>query len=673
MRNDHLTYRRAASISVFGMLIQIALGVAILLYGIFARDYAAVSGAILVLLGALVWLGLALVHHQHTLERLEAFETETLESQGAFDASVFEGAREEMRVAAHRLEWMHRLLIPAVSLLYAGGLIAAGVTRFLAAREVMNPDFTPTSPHPGWAIAIGVGVAAAGFVFARFVAGMGKQKEWSLLRGGAAVSVGASIVGLLLAVAHFLEFLDAPVALRYLHLALPVLMAVLGVEVLLNFVLNLYRPRRKGEAPRPAFESRILTFFAAPDRLAESVGEAISYQFGFDVTESWFYRLLSRTLGLLFIAGGLVLWGLSSVAIVDPDEQGLILRFGSLQRQVGPGAHLKYPWPIESLETYAASSVNELDIGAHPPHEGEPILWTNDHLGRGRQESYFIVQPGAQDASDASGPRDISLVAVEAPVHYVVRDLTKYDALAEPGSRQALLKAVAERTVTEYLGGQAVDDILGRGRVAMTDTLQERVQRAFDALDAGVEVLFAGIVGAHPPQNENVAKAYERVTASEQRREKAIEDARATRIQTLTQVVASVERSESIVRALDELEAMQRRDASEDEIAEKELEVESLLREAGGEAAQLILAARAERWRLHMNERSRVARQAGRAALFRAAPEVYLATQWFEALRDMLAQSRVYVTTYEDARVRVNVEDEAAIGGAPTVPVTPKE
>src|SRR5690606_36849160 len=134
----------------------------------------------------------------------------------------------------------------------------------------------------------------------------------------------ASIVGLLLAVAQFLDFLDAPLALRYHHLVLPALMVVLGVEVGLNFVLNLYRPRRKGEFPRPAFESRILTFFAAPDRLAESVGEAISYQFGFDVTQSWFYRLLSRTLWLLFISGGLVLCGLSAVAIVEPNEQGLI-------------------------------------------------------------------------------------------------------------------------------------------------------------------------------------------------------------------------------------------------------------------------------------------------------------------------------------------------------------
>lgn len=672
MRNDHLTYRRATSISVFGLILQIALGVSLALYGLFGQDPAAISGALLVLFGALVWLGLSLIFHQHALERIEAFETEALESQGAFDASVFDGARDDMRVAARRLEWMHRILLPVFSLLYAGSLISTGVVRFLSQRATLQPDNAPDPQHPGWAIAIGVGLAAAGFVFARFVAGMAKQREWSNLRSGAAVSVGASIVGLLIAIAHFLDFLDSPLALRYLNVALPILMVVLGVEVVLNFVLNLYRPRRKGEAPRPAFESRILSFFAAPDRLAESVGEAISYQFGFDVTESWFYRLLSRTLGLLFISGGLVLWGLSAVAVVEPNEQGLILRFGSLQREVGPGAHLKYPWPVETLETYSASSVTALDVGSHPPHGNEPILWTNEHLGAGHAESFFIVQPTSA-AGENLGPRDISLVAVEAPVHFVVEDLAKYDALAEPASRQRLLSAVAERVIMEFLSSQSIDDILGAGRASISDALRPLVQGAFDELDAGVRVIFAGIAGAHPPQNEDVAKAYERVTASEQRRERAIEVARATRIQTLTQVVASVERSESIVRELDVLESMQQRGATDDEIAEQEIVVETLLREAGGEAAQLILAARADRWRLHMNERARVARQDGRVALFRAAPQAYLADQWFEALREMLSQSRVYVTTFDEARVRVNVEDEAAIGGAPTVPVTPKE
>lgn len=672
MRNDHLTYRRATSISVIGLMIQLALGLAILLYALFGRDTAALTGAIYILLGSLVWLGLALVFHQHTLERLESMEAEALEASGAFDSSVFEGAREEMRVAARRLDWMHRLLMPLISLAYAGSLISIGVVRFLSERAMLDPDAQIGSTLTGWAIALGVGVAAAGFVFARFVAGMAKQPVWSNLRGGAAVSVGASLVGLLLAVAHFLDFLDAPVALRWMHVVLPVAMTVLGVEIVLNFILNLYRPRRKGEAPKPAFESRILSFLAAPDRLAESVGGAISYQFGFDVTDSWFYRLLSRTLGLLFISGGVVLWALSSIAIVQPNEQALVLRFGSLQREVGPGAHFKYPWPVETVETYSATSVNQLHVGAHTPEGTEPILWTNDHLGSGQREQFMIVQPTRQ-AGDALGPRDLSLLAVEAPVHFTVRDLTKFDAFAEPGSRQRLLRSIAEREVMEFLGSRSIDEILGAGRGPLSDELRARIQEAFTRADTGVEVLFAGIVAAHPPQANDVALAYQRVTASEQRRERAIEDARSSRIETLTQVVASVERSESIVRELDVLEAMQRRGATQDEITEQEIRIETLLRAAGGEAAQLILQARADRWRLHMNERGRVARQGGRVALFRASPEVYLAMQWFEAIREMTTNARVYVTTFDDGRVRVNVEDEAAIGGAPSVPTTPRE
>src|SRR5690606_13343680 len=147
----------------------------------------------------------------------------------------------------------------------------------------------------------------------------------------------------------------------------------------------------------------------------------------------------------------------------------------------GPGAHIKYPWPVETLETYSATSITELEVGAHPPHGNEPILWTNTHLDAGHTERFFIVQPARTEGAD--GFRDVSLLAVEAPVHYVVDNLTKYDALAEPGSRRAILASVAERTVMEYLGTRTIDDVLGAGRSAAGDELRARVQAAFDNLD----------------------------------------------------------------------------------------------------------------------------------------------------------------------------------------------
>jgi len=127
-------------------------------------------------------------------------------------------------------------------------------------------------------------------------------------------------------------------------------MVVLGFEVFLNFVLDVYRPRKAGELPRPALDSRILGFAAAPDRVAASISEAINYQFGYNVTSSWLYQLLARWVLALVVFGGLVLWLMSSFAVIQPHQSGIVLRFGNYQRTIGPGLHVKAPWPIDTVE-----------------------------------------------------------------------------------------------------------------------------------------------------------------------------------------------------------------------------------------------------------------------------------------------------------------------------------
>ena len=73
----------------------------------FARDPAGLSAAMYLGFGVLVWLSLALVYHQHTLERLEAIEQDALSASGGADSSVFDRAGDELRPAAGRLAWMH--------------------------------------------------------------------------------------------------------------------------------------------------------------------------------------------------------------------------------------------------------------------------------------------------------------------------------------------------------------------------------------------------------------------------------------------------------------------------------------------------------------------------------------------------------------------------------------
>lgn len=670
MRADHLTYRRATSTSLIGLALQFALGAVFLVYGVYARDSAAVTGAFYIWLGLMVWLALAIVYHQRSLERLEAIEQEALSASGSSEASVFERAGDDLRPAASRLAWLHRVMLPVVSLIYAGSMIGLGVVRFLGARKSSDIDTFVAPTLPGWAIAVGLGAAALGFVFARYVAGMAKQPVWQNLRAGAACAVGAALAGLATAVAHFVAYLGNDVILRRLGLALAAFVVFLGAEALANFVLNIYRPRRKGETPRAAFDSRTLGFLAAPDRLAESFGQAISYQFGFDVTTSWFYRLLSRTIVLLALFGAVMLWGLSSLAVIRPNEQGLILRFGSFRQEVDSGLHFKWPWPIETLERFPALAVNRLDIATPSPTMDGPILWTTPHLKEGN-ETFVLVQPTGSPGSTTPG-RDLSLIAVEVPLHYTVRNLEKFERLAPKAMREPLLRAVASRELIEELGARSMDDVLGAKRGEINAALQARINAAFARLDAGVEALFVGIAGAHPPQDEDVAQAYERVVASEQNREATIERARAEAIKTRTRVAGEASLSELILAAIDELERIKGESAPTARVEAKEREIDDLLARAGGEARDAIAKARADRWSKHMRERARATRHEGRTAAYRAAPEVYRAQLYFGALSDLAATARVYITAFDRSRLRFNLEDVLDVGEVPKA-VKPRE
>src|ERR1700730_9821771 len=59
----------------------------------------------------------------------------------------------------------------------------------------------------------------------------------------------------------------------------------------------------------------------------------------------------------------LALWGLSGFFRVEPDELGVVLRFGQFVREVQPGLNYHLPYPIETALTPQALRVNKIDIG----------------------------------------------------------------------------------------------------------------------------------------------------------------------------------------------------------------------------------------------------------------------------------------------------------------------
>src|SRR5437870_1781032 len=65
----------------------------------------------------------------------------------------------------------------------------------------------------------------------------------------------------------------------------------------------------------------------------------------------------------LIVLAAIAIWLFSGFFRVEPDELGVVLRFGAAVREVKPGLNYHLPYPIETALTPKALRVNKIDVG----------------------------------------------------------------------------------------------------------------------------------------------------------------------------------------------------------------------------------------------------------------------------------------------------------------------
>ncbi len=667
MAADHVSYQRARGISLLGLGLQLTFGIVLLLYSLFQNPFT-LPAAVLVLLGAPIWIALALVFHQHVLERRESEEAAAFRESEAAAASVFEGSATDVVVQASRLQWMHKYLLPAIGL--ALGAAHVGVGLWLYSTRIGLSDFPEEGPPlAGLALAIGAIGGLVAFIFARYAAGMAKERTWLLLNGGAAAAIGMTLMGALIAVSHFLvNAADSIWLLANFRLIVGVYSVLLGAEMVLNFVLNLYRPRSAGEFLRPAFDSRVLAYVAAPDRLAQSISDAVNYQFGFGVSSTWFYRLLSRWVLVLLGVMLLIGWLMTSFVVVSPHERGLMLAGGDNRGVIEPGPVVKAPWPFARVERFPATALNDVRVGLPLREEDEErddaaSLWaTDDPPG----ELLFVVQPSAGRVADGGDDGSYAVASLTLRVLFLIDDVESYFLLAQDGPaddrdaiRQELLTGLASSEATVFLGSVRFDRLIAGLDPSQIQLLRSRVQRRFDLVGAGVRVTSVNLIGASPPKD--AAVAYESSVASTDRRASAVQAARAEAESILTEAAGSAESAREILSQLERLEGLEgelsalRRaggsaaevDSLSSRVDELSAEVTQRIVDSGGLAAGILAQARGDRREIALEALGDVFRSEGRLALYRAAPQVYKAELMWRTLSRAVRQNRVWIVPDE--------------------------
>ena len=178
----------------------------------------------------------------------------------------------------------------------------------------------------------------------------------------------------------------------------------------------------------------------------------------------------SAARGFALIAlGAVVLWGFSGFFRVEPDELGVVLRFGKYVREVQPGLNYHLPYPIETALTPKALRVNKIDIG----------MRIVDDLRRGT-----TVRDVPEESLMLTG--DENIVDVDFSVLWRIKPNGVGDYLFNIQNPEGTVKAVAESAMREVIGRSDIQPILTGARQNIETAVQELMQKTLDNYGAGI-------------------------------------------------------------------------------------------------------------------------------------------------------------------------------------------
>lgn len=209
---------------------------------------------------------------------------------------------------------------------------------------------------------------------------------------------------------------------------------------------------------------------------------------------------------ILAVAGGLAIliaaWGLWFT--VEPEEVGIVLRFGRFTREVPPGLHFKLPDPIETVIKVPIQRQLKEEFGFRTVEESRP------------SDSQRIYE---QEALMLTG--DLNVAWVEWSTQYRIRD--PYLFLFRIKDVRNTFRDLNEAVMRAIVGDRTVNDILTVGRQDIADEMKRRLQLLCDQYETGILVDQVVLQNVTPP--EPVKPSFNEVNQAQQEKERLINEA----------------------------------------------------------------------------------------------------------------------------------------------------
>ena len=199
----------------------------------------------------------------------------------------------------------------------------------------------------------------------------------------------------------------------------------------------------------------------------------------------------------------IVIWLGTGIFIVDPEEQGIIKRFGEVTDMVGPGPHYHLPSPIETVQIEPVTAVRRIEIGFRTIQTGPPAKYR-----RVLKESLMLTG-------------DENIIDVQFIVQYRISNLENY--LYSLTNPDETVKSAAESAMREVIGDTTVTKALTVGKGILEGDTARLLQKTVNSYKGGIKIENVKLQDVHPP--DAVKEAFKDVVSAREDREKMINEA----------------------------------------------------------------------------------------------------------------------------------------------------
>ncbi|KAA2214754.1 FtsH protease activity modulator HflK [Teichococcus oryzae] len=177
-----------------------------------------------------------------------------------------------------------------------------------------------------------------------------------------------------------------------------------------------------------------------------------------------------------------VVWAASGIYRVEPDEQGVVMRFGAFNRVTQSGLNYRIPWPVESVTTPRVTRINRIDVGFRAA--GDAPLARPVPARDVVEESLMLTG-------------DENIIDIDFAVFWQIRDAGEY--LFNTRNPDQTVKSAAESVMREVVGQTPIQPALTEARADIETRVRTGVQFIMDQYKSGIDVTQVQLLKVDPP------------------------------------------------------------------------------------------------------------------------------------------------------------------------------